>query len=497
MSDTNFRDDDGPLPSYPLSQRVVDGYETSWWQDVNNAVYRGALVLLSRFVGADPTGVADSTAAINAALSAAAVLKTGVYVDGTFRYTSVIVVPQFVGFYGAGVPSFEATPSRSRLLKDFNPSGVGDDVAGVLFKNDDTFSHGVTFDNVVGRTGDNAAIWGSRFNSEDFGSFNAGNDGVRLAKDELTPATINANLWRFARLQVLNNGRYGLYVSHQNTDVSAAYPLGAPDCNAGYIGLLIADRNGDSGCVLGNTIDNYIASGVCQSNGQYGFKWNPGAKNNIHGKLYCEANVTRDFYVDAASAQNMGPISRYATVDPRITNNGTDNNLFFTHYDNRAGGYLVSPWLMNGRILGETTGDALIGAFVTANAVGGWHRIAGDGVTGTAIYAVTRKTGIGELDSTKIDENGNFRVVRVGAGLCVAEGANAKQGVSAALVAGTTVVANTSVTANSRIFLTRQVGGANPGAPHVTAIVPGVSFTITSTNAADTGVVAYQIFEPA
>ena len=82
-----------------------------------------------------------------------------------------------------------------------------------------------------------------------------------------------------------------------------------------------------------------------------------------------------------------------------------------------------------------------------------------------------------------------------GKGLSVKEGANCKQG-TATLVAGAVTVANTSVTANSRIFLTSQVDGGTPGFLRVSARVVGTSFTITSSNAADTSTVAYEIFEP-
>lgn len=81
-------------------------------------------------------------------------------------------------------------------------------------------------------------------------------------------------------------------------------------------------------------------------------------------------------------------------------------------------------------------------------------------------------------------------------GLTVTEGANAKQGV-ATLVGGTVTVANTSITANSRIFLTSQADGGAPGSLRVSARVVGTSFTITSSSATDTSVVAYEIFEPA
>lgn len=90
--------------------------------------------------------------------------------------------------------------------------------------------------------------------------------------------------------------------------------------------------------------------------------------------------------------------------------------------------------------------------------------------------------------------NGPVDVITAGKGLMVKEGANCKQG-TATLAAGTVVVANTSVTASSRIVLTAQDNNST-GALRVSARTAGTSFTITSSNAADTGVVAYEIFEP-
>lgn len=88
----------------------------------------------------------------------------------------------------------------------------------------------------------------------------------------------------------------------------------------------------------------------------------------------------------------------------------------------------------------------------------------------------------------------SLHVITAGAGLGVAEGSNAKQG-TATLVAGTVTVPNTSVTATSRIFLTIQSPGGAVGSPYVSARTAGTSFTITSTSATDTSVVAYEIFE--
>ncbi len=97
--------------------------------------------------------------------------------------------------------------------------------------------------------------------------------------------------------------------------------------------------------------------------------------------------------------------------------------------------------------------------------------------------------GVATLTGADLD------IATAGRGLRVAEGANAKQGL-ATLVAGTVVVATTAVTANSRIQLTVQETGVFAGNVRVSARAAGVSFTILSSNAADTAQVAWEIFEP-
>jgi hypothetical protein len=88
---------------------------------------------------------------------------------------------------------------------------------------------------------------------------------------------------------------------------------------------------------------------------------------------------------------------------------------------------------------------------------------------------------------------GNVDISVVGSGIKVAEGSNAKQGV-ATLSSGVIVVPNTSVTATSRIFLTAQDNNST-GVLRISSRTPGVSFTITSSNSGDSGVIAYEIFE--
>lgn len=117
--------------------------------------------------------------------------------------------------------------------------------------------------------------------------------------------------------------------------------------------------------------------------------------------------------------------------------------------------------------------------YVTGSQVGGITGIAS--VSGSGAWTHTGSfTASGTINSS--------------VGFSTKEAANGKQGV-ATLVAGTVTVSNHSITAVSRIFLTAQDGNTT-GALRVSARTAGTSFVITSSVPADTGVVAYEIFEP-
>lgn len=148
-------------------------------------------------------------------------------------------------------------------------------------------------------------------------------------------------------------------------------------------------------------------------------------------------------------------IIKVASGSLRITNDAASTNLF-TLADN---GQLALP----GNIASTTTGTGTL--IVTG----------GVGITGAVFVG------------------SNIDISTAGSGLRVAEGSNAKQGV-ATLSSGTVVVSNTSVTATSRIFLTAQDNNST-GALRISARTAGTSFTITSSNGSDSGVVAYEIFE--
>lgn len=89
---------------------------------------------------------------------------------------------------------------------------------------------------------------------------------------------------------------------------------------------------------------------------------------------------------------------------------------------------------------------------------------------------------------------GNILFNRVGKGLQVKEGSNARMGV-ATLVGGTVTVANTSITATTRIFLSRTTTGGTTG--HLsTTQTASTNFIITSSSGTDTSVIAWFLMEP-
>jgi len=83
-----------------------------------------------------------------------------------------------------------------------------------------------------------------------------------------------------------------------------------------------------------------------------------------------------------------------------------------------------------------------------------------------------------------------FRCDTIGGGLEIVTGAGARLVRTVAMVAGTILTANASVLATTRFFL--QHAGTNVGNLgflYVSAVVAGVSFTVTSSNVADTDLV--------
>lgn len=91
----------------------------------------------------------------------------------------------------------------------------------------------------------------------------------------------------------------------------------------------------------------------------------------------------------------------------------------------------------------------------------------------------------------------DVKVSTAGKGLFVKTGSNCKMG-TGTLTAGTVTISTTAVTASSIIFLTDTTNSiVNLGSLTVSAISAGTSFTVKSSNVADSSTFNWVIFEPA
>jgi hypothetical protein len=112
---------------------------------------------------------------------------------------------------------------------------------------------------------------------------------------------------------------------------------------------------------------------------------------------------------------------------------------------------------------------------------------------------VSAGLGTGPFAAGTTTLSGNLLLSQIGNETQLNEGfgdPGAAMGVIQLLFGGTVTVPNTLVTANSRIFLTNIMSLQNPGAVSVSTIVPGTSFTIQSTSASDSSIIAWEIVEP-
>ncbi len=102
-------------------------------------------------------------------------------------------------------------------------------------------------------------------------------------------------------------------------------------------------------------------------------------------------------------------------------------------------------------------------------------------------YALTN-----DLGNVAISTNLSF--IYPGSTIILKTGTNAKIGTATATGASAVTVSTTAVTANSLIFLTIQTPGGTPGAPYISAVTPGTSFSFKSV-AGDTSTVGWVIME--
>ena len=292
------------------------------------------------------------------------------------------------------------------------------------------------------------------------------------------------------------------------TDVSGILPPangGTGVANNAASTITISGAFASTFTITGVTSVTFPTSGTLATTAQLPVGANPSASVSLSAVNGSAATFMRS---DGAPALSQA-------ISPTWTGNhnfapSSGNTLF------SAGmvgiGATPQAWSLAGTTFVELGGSFFTGA--TANARygtnayfdgGSWVRITANGTTlynqngGLHVFYANASGSAGasftQTEVARIDTSGNVIAQVAGGGFRVKEGSNAKQG-TATLVAGTVTVANTSVTANSRIFLTSQADGGTPGFLRVSARVAATSFTITSSNGADTSTVAYLIMEP-
>lgn len=368
------------------------------------------MILVSEFGGADPAGVADSTAAIESAILSAATSGRQICVDGHYRYTSTITVPDRVIFAGAGVlVSDKSLRSASCFIKDF-------DGVGFLFAGDESGTDGVQYDSEPNRAGVNVQVTGSRWQAPRICVTNAGSSNLFIGAHEAGASSINANLWWIGRLHSYGAGGAGLLVDHTNTTTTANFPLGVPDCNAGSIDSADIRDNGGDGWKLGNTIDNDIGHIVSQSNAGFGAVLGSYARNNFVRKSYTEDNVAGAGNIEADASQNRLFAGRAVTLASGWTDNsGNMSNQLNGHHANvgETGNFDTAPWYWPNELNQYSTADSLaLRQYVGANIVPTEIRTEVDVGTGSKWTVATRTNAFGLEDKLEINNAGDLEILK-------------------------------------------------------------------------------------
>ena len=416
--------------------------------------------------GADSSGAADSTAAIQAALTDAASGKGIVYIPpGTYKLSGVLQPVSNVAIIGAGagVTVLSQTSTTANTI--------------------DTTSYGSVLDTV--------RIENLRINGPNSGS----GIGIRIGTNNSANPAVSVTIRNVIVYQMgshgvecrevitsvldnvrsVNNGGKGFYI-HSNTSGGVSTSVTCISCYANtnpndrgwhiddvtYVALLgcAADSN-----AIGYEISNAGTFGVALTG--------CGAESTRAGTSGLDGS---QFKINAANSVTLTSCYALDTATGAkafyVTGNSTTCTLISpTELDPQTPGSGYSIAVDSGSYL------AVINQNITLS----------DSIAGT----VQNLNDFGYMGVA-----GEVDITAPGKGLAVAEGSNAKQGT--ATLNGTTavVVSNTSVTASSRIFLTINTPGGTPGSPYVSARTAGTSFSIKSTGASDTSTVAYEIFEP-
>ena len=202
-------------------------------------------------------GVADDTAALNAAIAAGAAQGKTVLITGTLLITSTITVPDYssIQFEGAVGEQINRKP-KSYIIKAASMTTPALSIAGesVLIRGGGVVGQ-------PGNTGDNVEVLNHTFRWEHGYSEGAGRDGIRIGDDD--GGSPNSNNFYLVACTAYANGRDGINVT-DNLDWTSAFA--APNANSGNLIGCFMSSNGRHGLYCGNSFGNTVTGCLVESN---------------------------------------------------------------------------------------------------------------------------------------------------------------------------------------------------------------------------------------
>ena len=291
--------------------------------------------------GAVGNGVADDTAAIQAALnSVAAAGGTVIFPAGNYLITNQLSLANPTQIIGEGNSLTPGVLGRTTITKSSSIS-----TSAIRLNKDGSTVQGVHIQGIAGNSGDGFEIAAGRCALRDCSAHNIGQDAFRVGNS----AGANTNCFHIERCYARSNGRHGFYV-HDG--------VWAPNANAGTIINCEAASNTQDGLRIYQGWYNTVVGFTAQLNLGYGiYLQNDGAAsyigarwNTIIGGDQSEGNAL-------AEVKNDGYINRFYGTD---YNNFINNDPFPSVF-NSFGTKIIGPEFPKGStspsIFSDTSGS--------------------------------------------------------------------------------------------------------------------------------------------
>ena len=272
--------------------------------------------------GADPTGVADSTAAIQNAITASRYICLPA---GTYKITSTLLVPANTVIYGAGLGT-----TTIQIAADV----VGIRATGFYVTLHDfaVTKSGAHTSNGID-VGDSTTSNAGRFSIRGVSVTSMGNDGLRIRQ---------GNIGNIEDCSFITNGRDGIHFGIETANTNAWTIDGYVSCLSNVRDGINFEQGSSQNDALASR-SHTVSSINCQTNGRYGLYC--GTPGNVF-TAYLEASTTADLYLDTYAYGNYVTLTQAGV----ITDVGAATNSSYNVIVSQNGG--ANKWRQfNGRTL--------------------------------------------------------------------------------------------------------------------------------------------------